>query len=65
MDTDYKKPMIFTRKVNRGGKRLPHCTYVLERAYVETVAANKARFTERQRKPEKTSQNSHMDPGKG
>ena len=66
VDTDSKKPIIFTRKVNRGGKRSPHCTYVLERAYVETVAANKARFTERQREPEKTSsQNSHMDPGKG
>ena len=47
VDTD-SKPMIFNRKVNRGGKRSPHYTHVLERAYVETVAANKARFTRRE-----------------
>ncbi len=46
VDTD-SKPMTFTRKVNHGGKRSPHYTYVLKRAYVETVAANKAKFTRR------------------
>jgi hypothetical protein len=47
VDTD-SKPMTFTRKVNRGGKRSPHYTHVLERAYVETVAANKVKFTWRE-----------------
>jgi hypothetical protein len=47
VDTD-SRPMTFTRKVNRGGKRSPHYTHVLERAYVETVAANKAKFTRRE-----------------
>ena len=47
VDTD-SKPMKFTRKVNRGGKRSPHYTHVIERAYVETVAGNKARFTRRE-----------------
>jgi hypothetical protein len=44
VDTD-SKPMIFARKVNRGGKRSPHYTHV----HVENVAAkNKARFTRRE-----------------
>ena len=47
VDTD-SKPMKFTRKVNRGGKRSPHYTHVIERAYVETMAGNKARFTRRE-----------------
>ena len=47
VDTD-SKPMTFTRKVKRGGKRSPHYTHVIERAYVETVAGNKARFTRRE-----------------
>ena len=68
VDTD-SKPMIFNRKVNRGGKRSPHYTHVLERAYVETgrqTRPDSRGEKERQRKPERTSsQNSHMGPGKG
>jgi hypothetical protein len=47
VDTD-SKPMKFTRKVNRGGKSSPYYIHVIERAYVETVAGNKARFTRRE-----------------
>lgn len=48
VDTDSPRPMVFTRKASRGGKRSPHYTHVIERAYVETVAGNKARFTRRE-----------------
>ncbi len=48
VDTDSPRPMVFTRKASRGGKRSPHYIHVIERAYVETVAGNKARFTRRE-----------------
>jgi hypothetical protein len=47
VDTD-STPMTFTRKATRGGKRSPHYTHVIEQAYVETAAGNKARFTRRE-----------------
>jgi hypothetical protein len=46
VDTD-SKPMIFTRKVKRENKRFLHYTHMIERAYVETLAGNKARFNRR------------------
>ena len=47
VDTD-STPMTFTRKATGGGKRSPHYTHVIERAYVKTAAGNKARFTRRE-----------------
>ena len=49
--------MKFTRKASRGGKRSPHYTHVIERAYVETVAGNKARFTRREGEVAKAGKN--------
>ena len=72
VDTD-SKPMKFTRKVNRGGKRSPHYTHVIERAYVmsrllwrEIIRQGSRGEKERQQKLARTFyQSSHTDRGKG
>jgi len=40
--------MVFTRRTRGKGKRSPHYSHVIERAFVETVTGNKARFTRRE-----------------
>ena len=47
VDTDSGQ-ITFTRKVMRGGKLSPHYSHLIERAYVETVTGNKARYTRRE-----------------
>jgi hypothetical protein len=47
VDTDLT-PMIFARWTRGHGRRSPHYTHVIERAFVETVTGIKARFTRRE-----------------
>jgi uncharacterized protein (DUF4415 family) len=47
VDTD-SNPMIFARRTRGHGRRSPHYTHVIERAFVETVTGNKSRFTRRE-----------------
>ncbi len=47
VDTD-STPMIFARRTRGHGRRSPHYTHVIERAFVETVTGIKARFTRRE-----------------
>ena len=47
VDTDSGQ-INFTRKVMRGGKLSPHYSYLIERAYVEAVIGNKARYTRKE-----------------
>jgi hypothetical protein len=46
VDTDSGQ-ITFTRRVMREGKLSPHYSHLIERAYVETVTGNKARYTRR------------------
>ncbi len=47
VDTD-STPMLFAMRTRGRGRRWPHHTHVIERAFVETVTGNKARFTRRE-----------------